>query len=88
MPRPPDKKTAMVHLRDKENGAYLGAISELQLQFLRDRLEEESENDTDYYIDTATLQMLEKQGADPGLLEILSRGLRGRDEMEIQWRHA
>ena len=47
----------MVELRDKETGRILGSISDEQLQFLIDQLEEESETDTDYYIDAATLSM-------------------------------
>lgn len=74
----------MVQLYDKVSGAHLGTISERQFRFLQDQLEEESESNTDYYINTATLEMLEKQGADPALLEVLARGLRGRDETEIR----
>lgn len=78
----------MVTVYDKESGALLGRITERQLRFLQDQLEEESASDTDYYINTATIDMLEKQGADPALLEVLARGLRRRDETEIRWEHA
>ena len=37
----------MVTLYDKETGQYLGRISEEELQFLIDSLEEESVTDTD-----------------------------------------
>ena len=40
----------MIHLKNKETGAPLGDITEEQLQFLVDQLEEESETDADYYI--------------------------------------
>lgn len=75
----------MVHLYDKDTGAYLGAISEQQLRFLQDQLEEESDNDTDYYINPATLKMFAERGTDPTLVELLARALGGRDEMEIRW---
>ena len=39
----------MIKLSDKKNGAPLGTISEDDLQFLIDHLEEEWAEDTDYY---------------------------------------
>src|SRR5207249_4463765 len=45
----------MIQLYDKETGASLGAITEEQLQFLADQLEEESPQDQDYYINEPTL---------------------------------
>jgi hypothetical protein len=81
----PIKESSMVHLYDKDTGADLGAITEEQLKFLQDQLEEESEKDNDYYINLPEIQMLEENGADPVLLEVLLRGLYGREEMEVRW---
>lgn len=75
----------MIQLRDKETGRVLGSISEDQLQFLIDQLEEESADDTDYYLNRATLEMFEERGADADLLRILRDGLGDREEMEIEW---
>lgn len=75
----------MIELRDKETGARLGAISEDQLQFLVDKLEEETSGDVDYYINGATLDLFEAEGADPGLVDLLRRALGTRQDMEIQW---
>lgn len=75
----------MITLKDKDSGAVLGTITEEQLEFLRDQLEEESPEDTDYYINAATIEMLEEQGADHALLDLLKRALGGREDMEIQW---
>lgn len=75
----------MVKLYDKETGAALGAISEEQLQFLINQLEEESVRDQDYYINSATLDRFQESGADASLLEILRQALGTRDEMEIRW---
>ena len=72
-------------LRDKETGTTLGNISEQQLQFLIDQLEEESTDDTDYYISKDSLEMFAEQGADPQLLELLQRALGDREAMEIEW---
>ena len=75
----------MIELRDKDTGRPLGTISEDQLQFLIDQLEEESDTDTDYYLNSATLDMLESGGADPELLALLRQALGNREEMEVQW---
>ena len=44
----------MIHLFDDETGASVGTITEDQLQYLVDQLEEESPDDTDYYINRET----------------------------------
>lgn len=75
----------MIHLHDKATGAPLGTITEEQLAFLIDELEEESPEDTDYYLDRPTLEFLEAEGAGPELLAILRHALGQRDEMEIRW---
>jgi hypothetical protein len=75
----------VIELRDKQTGAIIGRISAAQLQFLIDHLEEESEEDVDYYINGPTLDLLARKGADENLLGILSKGLGERDEMEIEW---
>jgi processive 1,2-diacylglycerol beta-glucosyltransferase len=75
----------MVKLYDKDTGAWLGTITEEQLQFLMDQLEEESSEDRDYYINDATLESFEEEGADPALIKVLRAALNGRTEMEIRW---
>jgi hypothetical protein len=75
----------MIELRDKETKRAVGSITEDQLQFLIDQLEEESIDDTDYYIDGATLEMFADRGIDPQLLTLLREALGNRDGMEIEW---
>jgi hypothetical protein len=75
----------MIEIRDREKGARLGEITEDQLQFLVDQLEEESSDDRDYYINRPTLELFESQGADPALLGILRQALGDREDMEIEW---
>jgi hypothetical protein len=75
----------MVTLRDKETGRVLGTITEEQLQFLTEELEEESDEDADYYLDRATLEYFAESGIDPGLLDLLTQALGDRDDMEIEW---
>jgi processive 1,2-diacylglycerol beta-glucosyltransferase len=81
------EENKMIELRDKKTGDLLGTISEKQLQFLIDQLEEESPRDQDYYINLATLDMFEKAGADPELLELLRKSLGTREDMDIIWIH-
>ena len=76
----------MIQLLDKKTGTVLGTVTETQLQFLKDHLEEESEQDTDYYITPDTLDLLEEEGADAALMSLLRRALGTREEMEIQYR--
>ena len=75
----------MIELRDKETKRAIGSITEEQLQFLIDQLEEESDNDTDYYINGPTLEMFSDRGIDPQLLMLLREALGNRDGMEIEW---
>lgn len=75
----------MIQLRDKKGGGVLGFITPAQLQFLIDHLEEESDADTDYHVNKATLEMLTDQGADQELVAVLYNALGNREEMEIEW---
>ena len=75
----------MIQLNDKETGAFIGTITEDNLQFLNDQLEEESEEDQDYYINEATLDIFEENQADKALIALLRGALKGRADMEIRW---
>ncbi|HEV2854623.1 MAG TPA: galactosyldiacylglycerol synthase [Thermoanaerobaculia bacterium] len=75
----------MVQIFDKQSGTELGSITDEQFQFLADRLEEESRQDDDYYLNGSTVDFLEGEGAAPELVAILRRALDGRDEAEIRW---
>jgi hypothetical protein len=75
----------MIRLRNKESGAELGSITEEELQFLIDNLEEEWEEDQDYYLNRQTLEMLKAQGASASLAQILDRAMGDRDDVEVEW---
>jgi hypothetical protein len=75
----------MIELCDKDTGKSLGMITEAQFQFLADRLEEESDTDTDYYLNRDTLERLVEQGIDGPLLDLLLAAFGDREEMEIKW---
>ena len=76
----------MIQLFDKDTGTKLGTITEEQVQFLIDKLVEETKEDQDYYIDGPTLEMLAGAGADPELVTLLREGLGSRSEMEVEWK--
>ena len=78
----------MIKLIDTDSGAPLGSITEEQFRFLADHLEAESPEDQDYYIDRDTLELLREGGADPDLLQVISRALGDRDGVEIRWTRA
>lgn len=75
----------MINLREKGTDKALGQISEEQLQYLIDHLEEEWLEDQDYVITPLLLQVFDEQGADPQLVALLRDALGGRPEMEIVW---
>lgn len=77
--------STMIKLYDSATGALLGTVSEEQLQVLVDALEEESVEDRDYYINRATVDILEGRGAEPSLVRILRTALGERDDMDIRW---
>lgn len=75
----------MVKLYDASNDKLCGTLTDDQFQVLADELEEETLEDTDYYLNTATLDLLDERGADPGLIVVLRQALAGREEMDIRW---
>jgi processive 1,2-diacylglycerol beta-glucosyltransferase len=75
----------MVKVFNKVTGEFIGRISEAELDFLAQQLEEESIKDTDYYIREETLLQFEKDGAPGHLLEVLRGGMRSDNAIEIRW---
>lgn len=75
----------MIQLYDNDSDSPIGLITEADLEFLRMHLEEESSEDQDYWVDTATLAMLEADGGPHTLLALLRTAMMGRDGVEIRW---
>jgi len=75
----------MIQLKDKESGSELGSITEDDLQFLIDNLEEESDDDVDYYLNRSTLVIFKEKGISAKLLSTLEDALGDREDMEIEW---
>lgn len=78
----------MITLYDNESGARIGQITEAELRFLFEHLEEESLEDRDYYIMGATVDLLESQGADGQLVALLRTAIGDRDGVEIRWQRS
>ena len=82
------EEAIMIQLRDKQSGSVLDSISEDDLQFLIDNLEEESEDDVDYYLNRSTLEIFKEKGISSTLLSVLENALGDREDMEIEWSRA
>jgi hypothetical protein len=78
-------RRTMYKLYDAGARKMIGMLSDQQLQFLIDHLEEESATDQDYYINVATLDMFENDEADAELLAMLRSAMGERGEMDIRW---
>lgn len=75
----------MVKIYDLQTDTLVGELTEAQFQFLANHLEEESLEDRDYYLNQATVDMLEEDGADAGLVAVLRQALGGKEDMDIRW---
>jgi hypothetical protein len=75
----------MIKVFNKGTGEFIGRISEAELEFLAEQLEEESIHDTDYYIRVETLEQFVEDGAPAHLMEVLRGGIRSDNAIEIRW---
>jgi hypothetical protein len=75
----------MIALSLKDTGAFLGTIEEADLQLLLDQLEEEDEDDTDYYITPVTIDYLERGGGSLELIRILREAVGDTEGVEVAW---
>ena len=77
-----------VRITDKSTGAVLGSISQEELQFLNDQLEEESSRDGDYFINGATVDLLEAAGGSATLVSMLRHAVGTSEGIDIAWEQA
>ena len=74
----------MIALSRKTDNSSLGDISEEELQFLVDNLEEdEGLGDNEYNITRMTLEYLRENGLSPHLAKLLETALGDQDEVDI-----
>lgn len=77
-----------ITLYDNDSGAALGAISESDLRFLIDNLEEETADDRDYYLRPETVAMLEERGGSDELIQLLRGALGEGEGIEVRWQRS
>ena len=75
----------MPRLMRSDTGDEIGQITAAHLTFLVEQLEEEHEEDQDYFIDRDTLELLSDNGCDPELLVMLEKAMGDDDSMDIAW---
>jgi hypothetical protein len=82
-PPPAPEPSTSIDVRDLKTGMTVGQVTPAQAQFLVDQLEEEDAAETRYFIDALTIEMLEREGAEPALIETLRRALGSQNGVEI-----
>ena len=75
----------MIDLYNASTNELIGNITDADLQVLIDRLEEESVEDKDYFIDRATIDFLADGRATDHLVGLLRRALGSSDGVDIRW---
>ena len=75
----------MPRLYDKNTNALLGTITDADVQSLVDVLEEEDSRDVDYFIDDATVDILEVNGGSTALLKLLRTAIGATEGVEVRW---
>lgn len=76
----------MIKLYNKENNSFIGTITEEDLLLLEKVLVEESETDTDYFINPDTIDLIEDSKASPELITLLRSAVGQSDGIEISWK--
>jgi processive 1,2-diacylglycerol beta-glucosyltransferase len=75
----------MVYLYNQATDELLGEISEDELQFLIDQMEEESTKDKDYSVTRMEIAYFSQNGATPHLINLLTQALGEQQEVIILW---
>lgn len=75
----------MIDVYDDATNVLIGTITEADLQVLRDGLVEELDDDRDYYIDQATIDLLGDGRATEHLMLLLRKALGSAEGVEIRW---
>jgi hypothetical protein len=75
----------MIDLYNAATNELLGQITEADLKVLVDALEEEGVNDRDYFIDTATIDVIADGKATEHLVGLLRKAVGSSDGVDIRW---
>jgi len=76
----------MPKLYNQTTNELISEISDSQLQFLIDQLEEEDSKDKDYYINGDTIAMLREADGDPELIAMLEKAMGESGEVDVLWK--
>lgn len=76
----------MIDLYIKGSNEILGSITETELQYLEDSLEETSDEDRDYFVDQATIDLLADGRATDHLVHLLKKAVGSGAGVEIEWK--
>ncbi len=74
----------MPRLTRIDSGDDIGTITDAQLKFLKDQLENDDDEDH-YVINAETLELLSDNGGEPEFLAMLEKALGDDDSMDIAW---
>lgn len=75
----------MIDLYNKATDRKIGSITEADLEVLVDGLEEESAEGQEYYIDTATIDLLADGRATEHLVRLLREAVGSEPGVEVRW---
>lgn len=75
----------MARLIQADSNRFLGVISDADVKVLIDELEEEDIADTDYFIDGATVSILEAAGASKEMVSMLLGVIGDSEGVDIRW---
>ena len=75
----------IIDLYNDNTNQLIGSITEADLQVLVDALEEESRDDHDYYIDSATIDVIADGRATEHLVNLLRSAVGNQEGIDIRW---
>ena len=75
----------MIDLYNAGTNQLLGNITEADLKVLQDALEEESLQDQDYYINSATIDVIADGKATEHLVHLLRAALGEAEGVDVRW---
>lgn len=75
----------MIDVYNVATNQKIGSITEADLQVLVDAFEEESDDDRDYYITAATIDIIADGRATEHLLGLLREALGDAEGVDIRW---
>ena len=76
----------MIKLYNKDSNSFIGTITEEDLRLMKSVLVEESDTDSDYFINPDTISLIEDCNASPELVALLRAAVGDGEGIEITWK--